>query len=120
MNKSSGFIQVRGGNRSAITKLEKEVQSAVEIQRVTNSKTITAELLARQNSISYSLKQKQTYIKQLDDKIIEKIDLQFVNKEVEDSLDWETKIYEILNQIEQLKCHYHLFFYYLNRFKFLP
>ena len=97
------LIQVRRGNRSAITKLEKEVQTAVEKQKATNSTKVETELLTRLNSISQSLKQKQSYIKQLDDKIIESIHLDYVSKEVEESLDWETKIYQVIYQIEQLK-----------------
>ncbi len=58
------LIQTREGNRSAIIKLEKEIKAAIEVQRVTDSKTVTTEVLAKMNLISTSMEQKLHYIKQ--------------------------------------------------------
>ena len=90
-------------NSNGSFKFEEETDQAVEKQKAMNSTKVETELLTRLNSISQSLKQKQSYIKQLDDKIIESIHLEYVSKEVEQSLDWETQLYQVIYQIEQLK-----------------
>ena len=90
------LIQTRRGNRSAITRLEKEVLQAKDA-------VLTPNILARINSISVSVSQKQKYLAELDEKILEKIPLEQIEKEIDDAMDWTVKLTEIVNLIEEIK-----------------
>ena len=90
------LIQTRRGNRSAITRLEKEVLQAKDA-------VLTPNILARINSISVSVSQKQKYLAELDEKILEKIPLEQIEREIDDAMDWTVKLTEIVNLIEEIK-----------------
>ena len=90
------LIQTRRGNRSAITRLEREVLQAKDA-------VLTPNLLARINSISASVSQKQKYLAELDEKILEKIPLEQIEREIDEAMEWTVKATEIVNLIEEIK-----------------
>ena len=100
------LIQIRRGNRSVITKLENEVSatiSNISSSQTASSSATKANLTAKIESISTSLRQKQQYIKELNDQIIEQIDVQQIEKEIEETTVWDSKVFELINKIEQIK-----------------
>eukprot|EP00795_Rhopilema_esculentum_P004021 gene4021-20189_t len=90
------FIHTRGGNRAAIARLEKEISQLKD-------KELTAELSVRINSIALSVSQKQQFLTGLDEKILEKIPLEQMDKEIDDSMEWDIRITTLLQHIEELK-----------------
>ena len=90
------LIHTRGGNRAAITRLEKEIMQLKD-------KQLTTELTVRINSISLSVSQKQRFLTGLDEKILEKIPLEQMDKEIDESLEWDIRITALLQLIEELK-----------------
>ncbi|XP_065068368.1 uncharacterized protein LOC135693738 [Rhopilema esculentum] len=90
------FIHTRGGNRAAIARLEKEISQLKD-------KELTAELSVRINSIALSVSQKQQFLTGLDEKILEKIPLEQMDREIDDSMEWDIRITTLLQHIEGLK-----------------
>ena len=99
-------MQIRAGNRSVITKLENEVSatiSSITSGTGTSTSATKANLIAKIESISTSLRQKQQYVKELNDQLIEKIKIQRIEREIEEAAEWDSKIFEVINKIEQIK-----------------
>ena len=90
------LMQTRGGNRAAIARLEKEI---VQLK----DKELTPELSLRVNSISLSVSQKQKFLTSLDEKILEVIPLEQMEKEIDETMEWDIRISTLLQQIEELK-----------------
>eukprot|EP00794_Sanderia_malayensis_P008684 gene8684-9619_t len=90
------LIHTRGGNRAAIVRLEKEISQL-------RDKDLTTELSVRINSISLSVSQKQKFLTGLDEKILEKIPLEQMDKEIDESMEWDIRMTTLLQHIEELK-----------------
>ena len=90
------FIHARGENCAAIARLEKEILQLKD-------KELTAKLSVRINSIALSVSQKQQFLTGLDEKILEKIPLEQMDKEIDDSMEWDIRISTLLQHIEELK-----------------
>lgn len=87
---------LRGGNRSVVTKLVKEVGAITQ-----NSNSSTADDNARLNSIEKSLEDKLKLLKLIDEKIISSCPMAELEKEIEETADWEVKINESLAKIKE-------------------
>ena len=61
------------------------------------------EKFIRLNSIAITLKDKRQCLKALDEAIFAKTDKGDVEKEIDESSDWETRLYECLEKIESFK-----------------
>ena len=84
------LTQIRAGNRSVITKLENEVSatiSSITSGTGTSTSATKANLTAKIESILTSLRQKQQYVKELNDQIIEKIEIQRIEREIEEAAE---------------------------------
>ncbi|XP_065058025.1 uncharacterized protein LOC135685860 [Rhopilema esculentum] len=100
------LIQIRRGNRSVVTKLENEVSSIISrisASEASSNSATKANLLARVESISTSLKQKHQYITELNEQIINKIDTPLIDKEIDETSEWDATVFEVINKIEQIK-----------------
>lgn len=89
---------LRGGNRSVVTKVEREVYV---ITRESVNDTPIANLNARLNSVKQILEEKLRYLKLLYEKILSSCPTPEIEKEVEETSDWETRVIETLNRIKE-------------------
>ena len=83
-------------NRSAITRLEKEISQLKD-------KELSTELAVRIHSISLSVSQKQKFLTCLDEKILVKIPLEQMDKEIDESMEWDIQVNTLLQHIEELQ-----------------
>ena len=90
----------RGANRGVVTKYDNEIK---DIVASCTDPQKAREKFVRLNSIAITLKEKREFLKALDDAILAKTDLGDVDKEIDESSDWETRIYECLERIEAFK-----------------
>ena len=90
------LIHTRGGNRAAIARLEKEISQLKD-------KELTPEFSLRVNSISLSVSQKQKFLTSLDEKILEVIPLEQMDKEIDETMEWDIRISTLLQHIQELK-----------------
>ena len=91
---------VRGGNRGVVTKHQNEINDTITY--CTDPKK-SKEKVIRTNSIATTLKDKRRCLKALDEAILEKTELEFIEKEIDETSDWETKTHECLEKIEAFK-----------------
>ena len=89
---------LRGGNRAVVTKLVKEVLLTT---RESVDDTPLADLNARLNSIEKILEEKFKYLKSLDEKILSSCSTAEIEREIEESSEWEIKINETLAKIKE-------------------
>ena len=97
------LIKIRRGNCLVIAKLENKVSATISniiSNQVAISSAAKANLTAKIDSILTSLRQKQQYIKKLNDEIITNINVQQIEKEIEESAGWDSKIFELVNKKE--------------------
>ena len=92
---------LRGGNRSVVTKLEKEAASVIVDGRDKTDSTHIADINARLNSIKATLREKLRYLKELDAKLLENCAVEGIEKEIEEATSWEARVYEVLSRIEE-------------------
>ena len=91
---------VRGGNRGVVTKHENESNDIIMNCTDPNK---SKENLIQINSIATTLKDKRHCLKALDEAILEKTELEFIEKEIDEPNDWETKIHECVEKSEVFK-----------------
>ena len=100
---SSKFARLRakrGGNRSFVTKLQAEVATYIESRA---SSYAEPNVISRLDSISESLTTKKEYFKLIDEEILGLCTIEEIEKEIEESSDWETRINETLGKIRNFK-----------------
>ena len=90
----------RGGNRSVVTKLQAEVAMYIESR---GSSYAEPNVLSRVESIEESLATKKEYLKQIDEDIVGLCSIEEIEKDIEENLDWETRINETLGKIRNFK-----------------
>ena len=94
---------LRGGNRGVVTKHENDINdiitSCADPQKSTDK-------LIRLNSIATTLKEKRRCLKALAEVILGKTELELIEKEIDETSDWETRIYECFEKIEAFKQGY--------------
>ena len=90
------LVHVRRGNKSVATKLANQV---VEMIRNIEG-CFNTEVSAKLYSLEATLKEKQSLIGKPEDDILDKINVDLINKEIEESAEWQMKIRETLNSIE--------------------
>ena len=91
---------IRGGNQSAITKLEKQAKSIIEEEQNSGS---SVDILVRLETLSAVLVGKHDNTKGLDAEIIELCNVEDIEKEIEEATEWELKITEILGKIKAVQ-----------------
>ena len=91
---------IRGGNRSAITRLEKQAKAIVE--EVQNSGS-SVDILVRLETLSAALVGKHANTKGLDEEIIELCAVEEIKREIEETTEWELRITEILGKIKAVQ-----------------
>ena len=91
---------IRGGNRSVVSKLQAEVAVFIESR---SSSYAEPNVLSRLESISDSLTTKKEYLRQLHEQIVGLCAIEELEKEIEESSDWETRINETLGKIRNVK-----------------
>ena len=86
----------RGGNRAVVTRLEREANSLIHEYTVG---PIGTEVTSRLKAIAKTIKEKHRYLKQVDEQIYDRSATQKLEKEIIDSSEWDTKIYELSEKI---------------------
>eukprot|EP00794_Sanderia_malayensis_P018941 gene18941-20846_t len=90
--------KIRGGNRSKVTRLEREALALLEEFKTTGSRDV--EIKSRLITISKALKDKRDYIVKLDEEILQKCSLDEIDDEVDETTDISSKVLEIIGEIE--------------------
>eukprot|EP00794_Sanderia_malayensis_P014060 gene14060-15525_t len=90
--------KIRGGNRSKVTRLEREALALLEEFKATGSRDV--EIKSRLITISKALKDKRDYIVKLDEEILQKCSLDEIDDEVDETTDISSKVLEIIGEIE--------------------
>ena len=91
---------LRGGNRAAATKLIAELAKIIQDQPGSFREP---NILARLDSIAQSMKLKQEYLTELNQKILEVCDLAEIDKEIDESTEYDTSLLESLGKISLYK-----------------
>ena len=91
---------VRGGNRGAVAKLIKEAEATIKDR---SGSKAAADITVKLSSIESILKGKQSYLKTLDEQILQKCQMDDIEKEIAESTDWESKIQETIEKIKEYK-----------------
>jgi len=94
------LISTRRAHQGVITKYDNEIR---EIVASCTDPQKAGEKFIRLNSIAITLKDKRQCLKALDEAIFAKTDKEEVEKEIDESSDWETRLYECLEKIEAFK-----------------
>ena len=87
----------RGANRGVVMKYDNKIKNIVA--SCTDPQK-AREKFVRLNSIAITLKEKRQFLNALDHAILAKTDLGDVDKEIDESSDWETRMYKCLERIE--------------------
>ena len=87
---------LRGGNRSVVTKLEKEALDLIQGR----DEREKGDRINRLGSIKVTLREKRKLLKELDGKVSEHCAIEELAKESEETADWEMRIYEVLCKID--------------------
>jgi len=90
---------LRGGNRSVITKLEKEALDLIQGR----DEREKGDRINRLGSIKVTLREKRKLLKELDGKVSEHCAIEELAKESEETADWEMRIYEVLCKIDDFQ-----------------
>ena len=91
---------VRGGNHGAVTKLIKEAEATIKDR---SGSKAAADVTPKLSSTESILKGKQSYLKTLDEQILQKCQMDDIEKEIEESADWVSKIQETIEKIKEYK-----------------
>eukprot|EP00794_Sanderia_malayensis_P005885 gene5885-6574_t len=92
------LMKIRGGNRAVVTKIEREANEVIRIRNPMNF-----EMTAKIEAMVKSLQAKQKLLMALDSEILDKCDIDDVDKEIEETTDTNLKIEEIISKLEQHK-----------------
>ncbi len=94
------LIATRGGNRTVVTRLEKQANEIiVDLQDAESN----ADNLMKLESIATTLKEKKAYLAELNKEIIDNCPIEEIEKEIVESAEWDSRINEILEKIKCLK-----------------
>ena len=109
-NESSNMERLkalRGGNRSAVTKVEKEALTII-CEGLDKDTGEIVDLNIHLNSLKITLRDKLLHLKELDSKLLENFSNSDIAREIEEKTSWETRIHEVLSRIEEFtKGRYH-------------
>ncbi len=93
--------RIRGGNRAVITKLEKEADAIIRGVKE-NEINITKDVSKKIGNIMRQLKEKQSYIQQLNERILGICAIEEIDKEIVDSAEEKYRSEEILDELQVL------------------
>ncbi len=88
--------KIRGGNKAAVTKLERDAQLYLK----ENPETLNDEIKTKVSTVLISLKDKKKYIEELNDKILDRCDLDEIDREVDETTEIGTRMTEIITRLE--------------------
>ena len=100
VNDFAKLKSTRRANRGVVTKYDNEIR---EIVASFTDPQKAREKFVRLNSTAITLKEKRQCLNALDDAILAKTDLGDVENEIDESSDWETRIYQWSEKIEVFK-----------------
>ena len=90
---------LRRGNRSVVTKLEKEV---TKLLKNYDENTVVADLTAKLNSIQKIVKEKSKLLKTYNEQILQGLDnSESIESEIEETTEWDLRVNEILGKIDE-------------------
>eukprot|EP00795_Rhopilema_esculentum_P008371 gene8371-biopygen9447 len=95
------LLAIRGGNRTSITKLERQATALLE--ELINGNGEQIEKVIRLETIQKSLREKQTYVNGLNEKILELCPDVNIEKEIDETTELNFRIDEILGRIQAFK-----------------
>ncbi|XP_065069866.1 uncharacterized protein LOC135694908, partial [Rhopilema esculentum] len=95
------LLAIRGGNRTSITKLERQATALLE--ELINENGEQVEKVIRLETIQKSLREKQTYVNGLNEKILELCPEVNIEKEIDETTELNFRIDEILGRIQAFK-----------------
>ncbi|XP_065067449.1 uncharacterized protein LOC135693012, partial [Rhopilema esculentum] len=95
------LLAIRGGNRTSITKLERQATALLE--ELINENGEQVEKVIRLETIQKSLREKQTYVNGLNEKILELCPDVNIEKEIDETTELNFRIDEILGRIQAFK-----------------
>ncbi|XP_065062963.1 uncharacterized protein LOC135689604 [Rhopilema esculentum] len=95
------LLAIRGGNRTSITKLERQATALLE--ELINENGEQVEKVIRLETVQKSLREKQTYVNGLNEKILELCPEVNIEKEIDETTELNFRIDEILGRIQAFK-----------------